>query len=80
MSPEELTTYLSDLNAAADIVEAIDGQGPRWGRIGDLDGWRYEMIPWGVRFIRAAEGGERAEVFVQAPVPGPNKRIVVTAR
>jgi hypothetical protein len=80
MSPEELTSYLSDLSAAADVVEALDGKGARWGRIGDLAGWRYELIPWGVRFIREGEGVEPAEVFVQAPVPGSGKRVVISAR
>lgn len=55
MSPDELMARVRDLHSAAEIVEAIDGTG---GQIAGLDlaNWRYELIPWGVRFIYSAHG------------------------
>jgi hypothetical protein len=50
MTPDELTCRLNSLYTAADVVEAIDnpelGRTRRW----DLSRWRYDLVPWGVRF------------------------------
>jgi hypothetical protein len=50
MTPDELKTLLTSLEAAADVVEAIDdpGRQTQWGW--DLAGWSHAPIPWGVRF------------------------------
>src|SRR4051794_37672250 len=47
MAPEELAAHLSSLEAAADVVEAIDDPETRRHRGWNLSGWSYEMIPWG---------------------------------
>lgn len=77
MRPEELTVYLSGLDAAADIVEAIDDESVQRDRGWDLSNWRYEMIPWGVRFVYNA-GGPHSEVSVVAAsrAAGPRLRVV----
>ena len=39
-----------DLDTAADLVEAIDGAERRFGHCWNLQGWSYQLVPWGVRF------------------------------
>jgi len=67
MSAEELINHLGNLERAAEVVEAIDDFDLQQRRGWDLSGWRYELIPWGVRFVR--RGAVEAEVFVQAVLP-----------
>lgn len=50
MSPQELANRLTCLNAAAQIVEAIDNPVLQKELSLDLQGWKYDLIPWGVRF------------------------------
>jgi hypothetical protein len=50
MLPSELTQLLIGLNSAADIVEAIDDPELQQKRGWDLSQWRYDLVPWGVRF------------------------------
>jgi hypothetical protein len=50
MTPEELTCRLNNLYSAADIVEAIDNPALQQLRGWNLSQWRYDLIPWGVRF------------------------------
>lgn len=67
MSAEELINHLSNLELAAEVVEAIDDCELQQRRGWDLSGWRYELIPWGVRFV--CRGAVEAEVFVKAVLP-----------
>jgi CheY-like chemotaxis protein len=64
LTPAGLVTLLRDLRSAAEVVEAIDGH--TRGRGWDLSGWRYELIPWGVRFCNC----DGIEVALLAEVPG----------
>jgi hypothetical protein len=64
MSPEQLTELLCRLRSAADIVEAIEDPELQRRRGWDLAGWRYEPVPWGVRFL-----GGGAEVVALVTVP-----------
>jgi len=67
MTAEDLMRQLGSLEASAEVVEAIDD--PLMQRRGwDLRGWRYELIPWGVRFVRRERDGSESEVFVMASV------------
>jgi hypothetical protein len=50
MSPEELTCRLNNLYSAAEVVEAIDNPEIQRLRGWDLSCWRYDLVPWGVRF------------------------------
>jgi hypothetical protein len=50
VTPEELTCRLNNLYAAADVVEAIDNPELQQERGWDLSRWRYDLVPWGVRF------------------------------
>jgi hypothetical protein len=50
MSPKELTNLLIALGRAADVVEAIDDPEQQRQRGWDLSQWRYQLVPWGVRF------------------------------
>jgi hypothetical protein len=45
------------------MVESIDDRSGQGGRGRELAGWRYELIPWGVRFVGRDEQGQ-AEVLV----------------
>src|SRR5262245_39818458 len=66
MSPEQLTHLLSGRLAAAEIVEAIDNPELQNRRGWDLSGWRYEPVPWGVRFLFRDPGSdEEAEIIAQ---------------
>lgn len=60
MRPEELTTLLTSLGAAADVVEAIDCPAIQKHRGWNLTHWTYNLVPWGVRFVH--DDGEHPEV------------------
>ena len=64
MSTAELASLLLGLGTAADVVEAIDDPRLRQQRGWDLSGWRYDLVPWGVRFSsRDERDGDEAEVL-----------------
>lgn len=66
MRPEELRSLLTSMEAAADVVEAIDNPSLQADRGWDLSGWRYSLVLWGVRFTylnRPEEIDIRIEVF-----------------
>jgi len=65
MTAEELMRCVGSLEQAAELVEAID-TGVQRRRGLDLAGWRYELVPWGVRFVRRERDGGESEVFVLA--------------
>ena len=79
MTPEQLTALLDGLATAADVVDAID-DGALQGRRGwDLAGWRYDLVPWGVRFTRRDTGGqETAVVAVLAHQAAEPRRVAGT--
>jgi CheY-like chemotaxis protein len=67
--PEELTAQLTDLTAAAGVVDALDHpelQGPHGWRLRD---WSYELIPWGVRF-RHQKTGKNVDAEIVAVIFG----------
>jgi len=68
MTAEELMSRVASLEDAAEVVEAIDDPAAQRRRGWDLAGWRYELVPWGVRFVRHERhgGGGTEEVFVLA--------------
>jgi hypothetical protein len=57
MHRDEFMTLLTSMSAAADLVDAIDRPALQLSRGWDLAGWKYELIPWGVRFL--PPGGKR---------------------
>jgi hypothetical protein len=82
MSPELLVHLLDRLATAAEVVEAIDDRGLAAQRGWDLSDWRYELVPWGVRFcyqgihgqgevlaVIARRGKAAAEPRLPAPAP-----------
>jgi len=52
MTAEELISHVGSLREAADLVESIDDPELQRRRGWDLSGWCYELVPWGVRFVR----------------------------
>jgi hypothetical protein len=67
MSPEKLAGLLTSLNCAAKVVEAIDDPVLQRYYGWDLSCWRYDLIPWGVRFIfQDPQGGKRVEIVILA--------------
>ena len=66
MTAEELMGHVHNLAAAAEVVEAIDDPALQRRRGWDLGGWRYELVPWGVRFVRRDRHGGETELFVLA--------------
>lgn len=63
MTPETLADLLTDLGSAAALVDAIEDARLQRQRGWDLAGWRYELVPWGVRFRRPG-GLDFGEVVV----------------
>jgi len=66
MTAEELMGHVHNLESAAEVVEAIDDPALQRRRGWDLGGWRYELVPWGVRFVRRERHGGETELFVLA--------------
>lgn len=66
MTAEQLMGYVNSLKEAAEVVEAIDDVGLQRRRGWDLLGWRYELVPWGVRFVRRERFGGETQVLVLA--------------
>jgi len=56
------------LAAAADIVDAIENRELQSANGWDLQGWQYQLIPWGVRFYQTNRNGgwNEASVVVTA--------------
>jgi hypothetical protein len=55
---ERLIELLTSLSAAADIVDAMRDPRGQIGRGGDLKRWRFEPVPWGVRFLHSDNQGQ----------------------
>jgi len=74
MSPKQLAHLLTSLETAADVVDAIDDRELQMRRDWDLSEWRYELIPWGVRF-RCEERRHpgQAEILAVLGRPGPDE-------
>jgi len=66
MTPQALAQMASDLERAADLVDAIGNIDLQRRRGWDLDGWCFDLVPWGVRFIRYdADSRRLAEIVVR---------------
>jgi len=73
MSPKQLARLLTSLESAADVVEAIDDREIQSRRDWDLSDWRYELVPWGVRFLcRQPKPPGRAEILAVLGGRGPD--------
>jgi len=68
MTPEKLASLLTTLEAAADLVEAIDRPELQMQRGWDLAAWDYEMVPWGVCF-RYQGGTDQEPASILARIP-----------
>lgn len=76
MTPDELARLIRSLSTAADIVDAIDDRSIRAHLGWNLDGWSYEFIPWGVRFVfRAQDGNVMAKVMAIALPESSRERL-----
>jgi len=73
---------LTRLGTAADVVEAVDDPELQRQRGWDLSGWRYDLIPWGVRFSpRDPQRQRHAELLVLLDVYSARRsRCVVLVR
>lgn len=56
MRPDELVGLLRSVASVADVLEAIDQPWLQGLRGWDLQGWTYEVVPWGVRFRQDDRG------------------------
>ncbi len=65
LTPDELKTLLTSLEAAAEVVEAIDVPALQSLRGWDLRGWNYVLVPWGVRFAHK-DFAEKIDVRIEA--------------
>jgi len=73
MSPKQLAHLLTSLETAADVVEAIDDREIQMRRDWDLSDWRYELVPWGVRFLcRRPKHPGQAEILAVLGRAGPD--------
>jgi len=69
MTPEELTCRLNNLHTAAEVVEAIDNPELQERRGWDLSRWRYDLVPWGVRFTYLDPlSRDKSEVLAQVRI------------
>jgi hypothetical protein len=81
MHPEHLIRLLTSLSAAADVIEALDDPRLQTVRGWDLARWRYEPVPWGVRFLhRDGRGRVDAEVLAVGAPAGAAGAPVPAAR
>ena len=55
---ERLIELLTSLSAAADIVDAMRDPRGQIDRGWDLKRWRFEPVPWGVRFLHSDNKGQ----------------------
>lgn len=69
MTPHTLAQLASNLNIAADLVDAINNHDLQRRRGWNLQQWTFDLVPWGVRFVHRDEQQERREVVVQLPIP-----------
>lgn len=74
MSPEKLACLLHCLETAADVVEAIDDPELQRCRGWDLSDWRYDLVPWGVRFTCPKREHPGFTQVVRLPL-GPEGRL-----
>jgi len=73
MTPKQLARLLTSLETAAEVVEAIDDRELQARRDWDLSEWRYELIPWGVRFQRQVpKHSGQAEILAVLGRTGPD--------
>jgi len=72
---------LTSLATAAEVVEAIDDRDVQVRRDWDLSEWRYELIPWGVRFQREVpKHSGQAEILAVLGRTGPDGATVPASR
>jgi len=58
------------------VVDAIDDRDLQMSRDWDLTQWQYELVPWGVRFLRRQqERPGHAEVLAVLGRPGSDGEI-----
>jgi len=74
MSPDQLTRLIDSLDRAADVVEAIDNPEVQRQQGWDLSSWRYELIPFGVRFTFLTSDRLPVQVTVGLPDGPPHRR------
>ena len=63
MSPDQMAQLLARQRSAADIVEAMDDGAMQLQRGWDFSRWKYQMVPWGVRFLHSAPSGEVSTIL-----------------
>ena len=69
MQPETLTRLLNSMETAADLVEAFDDPELRSRRGWCLEGWSYDLVPWGVRFVQHGRSNGVTAAVVALALP-----------
>jgi hypothetical protein len=65
----ELKRLLTSMQMAAEVVEAIEDPSLQKRRGWDLAGWTYEMVPWGVIFVRKKGTGREKNGIAAIAIP-----------
>jgi len=69
MTPDRLASLLTNLEAAAEVVDAIENPALQRRRGWDLGAWKYDLVPWGVRFrYQGDQTDDSAEILAVLPV------------
>src|SRR5262249_29587433 len=69
MAPEAFVRLLTSLEAAAEVVEALDHPHLDFQRRWDLANWSHETVPWGVRFVHRDNRGIPTGAVVALALP-----------
>ncbi len=70
MRPEELAQRLTSMAVAADVVDALNDPQRQERDAWRLDGWSFDLIPWGVRFLyRERRNNEVTAAVVAVALP-----------
>jgi hypothetical protein len=76
MTPDALASLLTDLARAAEVVEAIEDADLQRRRGWNLSLWRYDLVPWGVRFRYRGDEDAAEVVATLDPREGPRRMTV----
>jgi len=77
MRAEDLANQFSTMDDVSEMLLVIEQKNGRTWRGRNIDRWRYEMVPWGVRFFHLASNMEPDEAVVSLALPDSLRPSVV---
>jgi len=69
MRAEDLANQFSTMDDVSEMLLVIEQKNGRTWRGRNIDRWRYEMVPWGVRFLHLAANMLPDEAVVSLALP-----------